>query len=57
MTRYGSSFCARLLILRECIGPALQSPGISFWVIDFDEPAKVSNVDQPSRWWLSDHDG
>jgi hypothetical protein len=21
-----------------------------FWVIDFDEPAKVSNVDQPSSW-------
>jgi hypothetical protein len=46
-----------LLILRESIGPGIAVTGISFWVIDFDEPAKVSNVDQPSSWWLSDHDG
>ena len=49
MTRQGASFCARLLILRRKYRPpALRSPGISFWVVDFDEPAKVSNVDQPS---------
>jgi hypothetical protein len=46
-----------LLILRESIGPGIAVTEYHCWVIDFDEPAKVSNVDQPSSWWLSDYDG